>query len=170
MAGLFGAFDFDNQEYVRASALGAGPGATGEIQIGRYGYVEGTVAGYLVPWGAAGGHAEREMYGRDYHRGPGLAELVELKAGKRGLGSVRLTNRAYQIGARLTGDDTNELVVRSTLAAQVHLATFHAIGVEGTYGWRHATSSDELMERTLTDTSTEVRAFYAVTTDEILGR
>lgn len=170
MAGLFGAFDFDNQEYVRASVLGAGPGATGEIQIGRYGYLEGTVAGYLVPWGAAGGHAEREMYGRDYNRGPGVAELVELKAGKRGFGSIRLTNRAYQIGARLTGDDTNELVVRSTLGAELHLATFHAIGVEGTYGWRHATSSDELMQRTITDTAAEVRAFYSVTTDEILGR
>lgn len=170
MAGLFGAYDFDNHEYIRASALGAGPGATAELPIGRYGYVEATLAGYLVPWGAAGGIAEREQMGRDYNRGPGLSELLEIKAGKRGLGSVRLTNRAYQIAGRLTGDDTDELVVRSTLGATVHLATFHAIGVEGSYGWRHATSSDELMDRTITDTAAEVRAFYAVTTDEILGR
>jgi hypothetical protein len=170
MAGLVGAYDFDNHEYIRSSALGAGPGGTAELQIGRYGYVEATIAGFLVPWGAAGGISEREQMGRDYHRGPGLSELVELKAGKRGVGSIRLTNRALQIDGRVTGDDANELVMRSTLAAEVHVARFHAIGVEGSYGWRHATSSDELMERTVTDTAAEVRAFYAVTTDEILGR
>jgi hypothetical protein len=170
MAGLFGAYDFDNHEYIRASALGAGPGGTAEVQIGRYGYVEATVAGYLVPWGAAGGIGEREKFGRDYHRGPGLSELVEVKAGKRGVGSIRLTTRAFQIAGRLTGEDTNEMVVRSTLGGELHVARFHAIGVEGSYGWRHATSSDDLMERTITDTAAEVRAFYAVTTDEILGR
>jgi hypothetical protein len=170
MAGLVGAYDFDNHEYIRSSALGAGPGGTAELQIGRYGYVEATIAGFLVPWGAAGGISEREQMGRDYHRGPGLSELVELKAGKRGVGSIRLTNRALQIDGRVTGDDANELVMRSTLAAEVHVARFHAIGVEGSYGWRHATSSEELMERTVTDTAAEVRAFYAVTTDEILGR
>lgn len=171
MAGLFGAYDFDNHEYVRASMLGVGPGATGEVAIGRYGYVEGTVAAYAVPFGAAGGLAEREGQGRDYHRGPGLAQVLELKAGKRGVGNVRLTNRGYQIAGELTGDVANEIVLRSTLAGQVHVATHHAIGVEGSYGWRRASSSEDVMQDAIyTDSAAEFRAYYLITTDEILGR
>ncbi len=170
MTGLFGAFDFDNQEYVRASMLGVGPGATGEVQIGRYGFVESTIAAYAVPWGAAGGIGEREKQGRDHHRGPGLAQLFELKAGRRGFGSVRSTTRAYEIAARYAGDDTNEIVVRSTLAAELHLATHHAVGVEGTYGWRRASQSDGFMSTVSTENSAEARVFYAITMDEILGR
>lgn len=170
MAGLFGAFDFDNQEYVRASILGVGPGATGEVQIGRYGFLEGTIAAYAVPWGAAGGSSEREKQGRDHHRGPGLAQVLEMKAGRRGFASLRSTTRAYEIAARFAGDDTNEVVVRSTLAAELHLARNHMIGIEGTAGWRRATSTDGFMDTTNTDTSREARVFYAITMDEIVGR
>jgi hypothetical protein len=171
MGGLFGAYDFDNTEHVRASMLGVGPGGTAEVQIGRYGYVEGTAAAYLVPWGAAGGVSERERLGRDYNRGPGLGQLLEIKAGKRGVGSLRLTNRAYQIAARFADDDTNQMVLRSTLGAIIHVKTHHAIGLEGSYGWRRETSSDDLMGEDLdTEHAAQVRAFYAITTDEILGR
>jgi hypothetical protein len=171
MGGLFGAYDFDNTEQVRASMLGVGPGGTAELRLGRYGYIEGTAAAYLVPWGAAGGVSEREKLGRDYDRGPGLAQLLEIKAGKRGLGSLRLTTRAYQIAARFAGDDTNQMVLRSTLGAILHVKTHHAIGIEGSYGWRRETSSDDLMGADLdSEHAAQVRAFYAITTDEILGR
>jgi hypothetical protein len=170
MYGLFGAYDFDNQEQVRASMLGVGPGATGEVQVGRYGFIESTVAAYAVPWGAAGGISEREKLGRDHHRGPGLAQLFELKAGRRGIASLRSTTRAYEIAARYAGDDTNEIVVRTTLAAEVHVATHHAIGVEGTYGWRRASQTDGFMTTVATENSAEARLFYAITMDEILGR
>lgn len=171
MTGLFGAFDFDNQEAVRASMLGVGPGGTGEIQLGRYGFLEGTVAAYVVPWGAAGGYGEREKQERNHHRGPGLAQLLELKAGRRGIASIRSTTRAYEIAARFAGDDTNEVVVRSTLGAEVHLATHHAIGIEGTYGWRRSNQTDDFMTNVIrTETSMEGRIFYAITMDEILGR
>jgi hypothetical protein len=170
MGGLFGAFDFNNQEYVRASILGLGPGGTAEIQLGRYGYVEGTAAAYLVPWGAAGGATEGEKHARDYHRGPGLAQLLELKAGRRGLAAVRWTTRAYQIAARLAGDNMNEIVVDNTVGGVVHLSRHHAIGLEGTYAIRRTAHADPFMHQTAAGRAAEFRAFYAITTDEVLGR
>lgn len=170
MGGLFGAYDFANNEFVRASMLGVGPGGTLEVPIGRYGFIETTAAAYLVPWGAAGGSTEGEKGARDYHRGPGLAQVLELKAGRRGTGSVRLTTRAYEIAARFAGDDINEVVIDTTLGGMLHLTRHHAVGVEGTYAVRRTSTENDFTDQMSAGRAAQIRAFYAITMDEVAGR
>lgn len=169
MYGMFGAYDYNSNHYVRASMLGVGPGAAGEIRIGELGYVGGTAAAYLVPYGAAGGQNEEEGPMHDHHDGPGMAQLLEIQGGKRGLFNLHLTTRTYEIEGRLIGDVANEFVVASTAGTQVQLSAHHAIGVEGTYAYRRATFADPAMTD-MPDSTMDFRAFYAFTTDEILGR
>jgi hypothetical protein len=172
MYGLMGAYDWNNNDYVRASMLGVGPGGTAEIPIGERGYFGGTLAAYLVPYGAAGGVREVEGPMRDSHDGPGLAQLGELKVGQRGLYAVKLTTRAYEIVGRLVGDTANELVLQTTLGLRFQVAPHHAIGAEATQTYERASYSDDMMSVTDTDPNrtSEFRLFYAITTDEILGR
>jgi hypothetical protein len=165
--GLFGAYDFNNNDYVRASILGFGPGATAEMELGERGYLGGTLAAYLVPYGAAGGVLEVEGIMRDSHDGPGLAQLGEIKFGRRGTFEVRFSLRAAEIGARLVGDDANEYVVQSWLSTRLQLTRHQAIGADAIHTWQHATYDD--MEAP-SNRTTDFRVFYALTTDEILGR
>ena len=168
--GLFAAYDFNNEDRVRASALGFGPGMTSEIALGDQGYLQTSLAAYLVPWGSAGGETEGEKAMRDYHHGPGLAQLAELRVGRRGIGSLRVTARAYEIQGRLGDDPANERVLQTTAGALVSLAAHHAIGVEGQYTLRRASYSQAAGGMSTADDASEIRAFYAITTDEILGR
>ena len=171
MVGLFGAYDYNNNDYVRASMLGVGPGGTAELRLGERGYLAGTLAAYMVPYGAAGGMNEEEGARlKDHHDGPGLAQVAELKLGERGVYAIKLTTRAYQIGGRLVGDAANEFVIRQTAGARINLTRHHAIGIEGTYAWRRADFADGMGTMAEADRTLDLRAFYAITTDEILGR
>ncbi|MGE0399378.1 MAG: DUF3943 domain-containing protein [Kofleriaceae bacterium] len=162
LGGLFAAYDFSNQERVRHSMLGVGPGITAELGFGDRGYLQGTATGYFVPWGAGGGLTEDERMDRDYHRGPGAAALGELRFGRRGTGELRVASRLYEIRGTLVDDDADERILTTTAGARVTLATHHAVGVEGTYGTRRATFSDGVVAA---DRVAEGRLFYAVTTD-----
>jgi hypothetical protein len=170
MGGLFGGYDYNNNDYTRASMLGVGPGATGELELSDRDYIGGTLAAYLVPYGSAGGVHEYEGPMRENHDGPGMAQLGELKVGRRGLYQLKLTSRAYQIEGRLVGDKANEYVVMTTAGARLNLAAHHAIAVETTYGWRRASFAEGEGTMAEPDRTMDVRAFYAITTDEILGR
>ncbi len=166
IGGFFAAYDFSNEERTRHSQLGFGPGTTAELRIGDRGYVQASLAGYLVPWGAAGGLNEEERARRDYHHGPGLAGLAELKLGRKGTGELRATSRFYQIQGTLVDDPANETVTKTTVSGRLNLAKHHAIGVEGDYAYRRAIwheGKDAGM--TVSGRTSEVRAFYAVTTD-----
>lgn len=170
MVGMFGAYDFNNNDYTRASSLGVGPGATGEVRITDRAFLAGTLATYAVPYGAAGGINETEGPMRDHHDGPGLAGIAELQGGIRGLATVRATTRAYLIAGRLVDDNANELVLNNTIATRLHFTPHQAIGIEGTYIYRRANYADDVPLMDPTDRTFDVRLFYALTTDEILGR
>jgi hypothetical protein len=170
MYGLFGGYDYNNNHFVRASMLGIGPGTTAELRIGERGYVGGTAAAYLVPYGSAGGINELEGPMRDHHDGPGMAQLLELQTGQRGLYNVHASLRTYEIEGRLVDDKANEFVAASTLGARLHIRTHQAIGVEGTYTYRRANFADPTLQMDTPDRTMDVRAYFAITTDEILGR
>jgi hypothetical protein len=170
MYGLFGGYDYNSNHFVRASMLGVGPGGTAEYRIGERGYVAGTAAAYLVPYGAAGGVNELEGPMNDHHDGPGMSQLVELQAGQRGLWNLKSTTRVYEIRGRVVGDDANELVATTTVGGRFQFKAHQAIGVESTYSYRRASFADPTMNMDLPDRTMDVRAFYAITTDEILGR
>ena len=166
LAGLFGAYDFNSEEGTRHAALGLGPGATAELRLRARGYLQGSLVGYLVPWGAAGGIGEGQDLERVYHRGPGLAALAELKLGQRGLGEVSVTSRLYRIQAVLAGDDANETVLVTTAGARLNLARHHAVGLELDHHYRRASywEGPRAGELDRAET-TEIRVFYAVTSD-----
>ncbi|HEY5920063.1 MAG TPA: DUF3943 domain-containing protein [Kofleriaceae bacterium] len=172
MYGLFGAYDWNNNDYVRASMLGVGPGATAELELSNRSYVGGTLAAYLVPYGAAGGYREVEGGMRDSHDGPGMAQLAELKFGHRGLYQVKATTRAYEIAGRMVGDTANEYVIQTTLATRLQVRRYHAIGLEATHSYERASFASLPVNVMDSDPNrtTDFRAFYAITTDEILGR
>lgn len=167
VAGLFGSYDFSNEESIRHSELGFGPGGTTELQLDGGGYLQGTIIGYVVPWGAAGGETEEMGPRRDYHHGPGLAALAELKLGRARLGELRVTSRLYRIQGTFAKDPANETIAKTTFAGRLQLARHHALGLEGDHGYRRASFADAGME--LVQRTTEVRAFYAITTDGLFG-
>ncbi|HEU0030562.1 MAG TPA: DUF3943 domain-containing protein [Kofleriaceae bacterium] len=159
--GLYGTYDYMNPDRVRASAIGVGPGAVVELPIGEQDFFRATGVAMLVPWGAAGGSNEAEGEMRDYHRGPGAAQIVELELGRRNLGGLRLTSRAWEIDGRYVGDG-EEFVTTHTLGGRLALARNHAVGVEGTYALRAATFTPDTMDRF--DRAIDFRIFYALTT------
>ena len=172
MYGLFGAYDYNNNDYVRASMLGVGPGVTAEVPLDSRGYIAGTLAAYVVPYGSAGGAEEIEGPNRDNHDGPGLAQIAELKGGQRGRFALKVTLRAYEIAGRLVGDEANEYVLQTTVGARYQVRRHHAIGVEATQSYERASFAEDIPTVMDTDPNrtTDFRVFYAVTTDEILGR
>ncbi|HEY5936124.1 MAG TPA: DUF3943 domain-containing protein [Kofleriaceae bacterium] len=160
--GLYGTYDFTNQARVRVSAIGVGPGVATELAIGQRGFLRLTAAALAVPWGAAGGDNEEEMELRDYHRGPGLAQIAEAELGRRDLGAIRVTSRLFEIDGTLVDDSGTEFVSNHTLGGTYALARNHSIGVEGTLSLRRATFMDDRPD--LRDRTVEARVFYALTT------
>ena len=159
--GLYGTYDYTNQDRVRVSAIGVGPGVATELAIGQRGFLRLTAAALAVPWGAAGGDNEEEMELRDYHRGPGLAQIGEAEIGRRGLGSVRLTSRVFEIDGTLVDDSGSEIVSNNTLGGMWSFARNHSIGVEGTLSTRRATFMADRPD--INDRTVEARVFYALT-------
>jgi hypothetical protein len=162
--GLYGSYDFLNPDRTRVSAIGIGPGIATELALTPDTYARATGVLSLIPWGAAGGSTEGEKAERDYHRGPGAGQLVELELGWRRRGNLRLSSRAWEIDGTLIGDG-RELVTTHTLAARASLSASHAVGVEGTYALRGVKFTSDVMS--LLDRSAEVRVFYALTSGAI---
>ncbi len=158
--GLYGMYDYMNPDRVRVSAIGIGPGIATETALGERSFLRATAVVGLVPWGAAGGSNESETM-RDYQRGPGLAEILELELGRRGWGEIRATSRAWQIDGTQTGDG-REFVSTHTLGGRLAITRNHALGVEGTLSLRD--SRFALMEAT--DETLEFRLFYALTSSD----
>jgi hypothetical protein len=164
--GLYGTCDYWNPDHARAGAIGLGPGIAVHAALGRRGFAEAVVVGTLVLYGAAGGAGDGGGPQRDYHHGPGLGQFVELKAGLRDIGIVRLNARAIEIDGTLIGD-ANEAVVVTTAGAMVQLAPHHAIGAELVYAARSAKFGDAQM--TAFDQSAQLRVMYAITSDGAFG-
>lgn len=158
--GLYGMYDYMNPDRVRVSAIGIGPGIATETALGDHSFVRATGVVGLVPWGAAGGSNEEEIT-RDYQRGPGAAEILELELGRRGWGELRATSRAWQIDGTQTGDG-REFVTTHTLGARLAISDHQALGAEGTFSLRD--SKFEVMNAR--DETFEFRVFYALTSSD----
>lgn len=164
--GLYGTYDYWNPDYARASAVGVGPGITAHAAIGARGFAEAVAVLTLVPFGAAGGAGDGGGPQRDYHHGPGLGQLLELKLGLRDVGLLKLGARAIEIDGTLVGDAT-EAVVVTTLGGLVQVAPHHAIGVELVYAARGARF--EATQDTAFDQASQLRVMYAITSDGAFG-
>lgn len=158
--GLYGMYDYMNPDRVRVSAIAVGPGIATETALGDRTFLRAAGVVGIVPWGAAGGSNESETH-RDYHRGPGISEIVELELGHRRWGALRATARGWQIDGAATGDG-REFVTTQTLAARLAVTANHAIGVEGMFSLRD--SRFELTDAR--DQTFELRVFYALTSSD----
>jgi hypothetical protein len=163
--GLYGTYDYWDSQAVRASAIGVGPGAAVHVPIGERGFFDATGVLAVVPWGAAGGTGDIE-YQRDYHHGPGASGLVELRLGKSGLGTVRVSGRAIEVLGDLVGD-ANETVVVTSAGVMAALSNHHALGIDVVYSARNADFEDAAM--TATDQAAQIRIMYAVTSGADFG-
>ncbi len=162
--GAFGAYDFENPERVRISAAAVGVGTTLHLDIGERGFLQSTGTVNFIPYGSAGGDVPGNS-DRDYHRGPGSSQLLEVRLGYAGLGLFRLTGAAYEIdGARF--QEGSEILTLTRLEALWGFAEHHAIGVGADFGTRRARFPDM---PALTDRSAHVSVFYALIQDRAFG-
>ncbi len=163
--GAFGGYDFDNPERLRVSTLTAGVGTTIHAPIRDRMFFQGTAIASVIPYGTAGSGLPDNGTNRDYHRGPGAAQLLEAKIGYRGVGIMRATTSGYRIngGAFNEGSET---IVLSRLGAMFAITEHHALGVEASVGYRRATFQ---AADSVTDRSASLRFFYALIQDSDFG-
>jgi hypothetical protein len=162
--GVFSTYDFVNQERIRIGAIGIGFGTTAQLRLGESTYGGATVLAAAIPYGAAGGSILHPGTERDYRRGIGGSQLVELQLGRREVGALRVTGRLFEVVDLAEGDE-----VVAYLDAGVILPIFrqHAIGAEAGWSLRRATFDGNGME--LHDQAVQLNVFYALINDRGLG-
>ncbi len=163
--GAFGGYDFDNPERLRISTLTAGVGTTIHVPIRDRIFLQGTAIASVIPYGVAGSGLPDNGTNRDYHRGPGAAQLLEAKLGYRGIGIVRAAVSGYQINGGAFNEG-GEAIVLSRLGAMFSITGHHAVGLEAGFGYRHATFQ---AADSVTDRSASLRFYYALIQDTDFG-
>ncbi|MBP9089255.1 MAG: DUF3943 domain-containing protein [Kofleriaceae bacterium] len=163
--GAFGGYDFDNPERLRVSTLTLGVGATIHVPIRNRMFFQGTAIASIIPYGTAGSGLPDNGTNRDYHRGPGAAQLLEAKIGYRGVGIVRAAISSYEINGSAFNEG-GEAIVLSRLGLMAAITDRHAVGVEAGFGYRHATFE---AADSVTDRSASLRFYYALIQDSDFG-
>ena len=162
--GAFGAYDFENPQRIRIGAASLGIGTTLHADLGDRAFVQATATGGVIPYGSAGGDVPGNNL-RDYHRGPGSSQLVEVRLGYRGFGALRFTATGYEIdGERF--QEGSEVLNTTRLEALWGLSDHNAIGLGADFGFRRAEFPDM---PTQIDRSLQLRVFYALIHDRDFG-
>ena len=162
--GAFGAYDFENPERIRIGAASVGVGTTLHADLGDDVFVQATGTANVIPYGSAGGDVPGGNL-RDYHRGPGSSQLLELRLGYRDIGLLRMTASGYEIdGERF--QEGSEVINTTRFEALWGFAEHHAIGVGIDFGFRRAEFPDMA---TQVDRSGQLRVFYALIQDRDFG-
>ncbi len=171
IAGAFGGYDFENPERLRVSTLTVGLGATVHAPLGSHWFVQGTAIISGIPYGTAGSGLPDNGTNRDYHRGPGAAQLLEVKLGRRGSGLLRATASGYELNGGAFNEGV-EAIALVRVGALFSITDHHAVGLEAGYGFRHATFKDASAAdgtNSVNDRSANVRLFYALIQDTDFG-
>ncbi|MGN6109639.1 MAG: DUF3943 domain-containing protein [Kofleriaceae bacterium] len=170
IGGLMASYDFVNPERIRIGAFGLGAGAVVHAPIGTKTFAQITAMATAIPFGAAGGGVDEDGAGmetdRDYHRGPGSAQLLDIRLGRRGLGMINLTSRAFYIAGTYF-DEGSEWVNSTRIGVLASVYDNHAIGVEGLFSVRRADFDG--YTRDLVDSSAQLRLSYAFLSDLDFG-
>jgi hypothetical protein len=169
LGGVYGGYDFENPERIRIGAASLGVGATMHLPFGSKNFLQGTFVVSAIPFGAAGGGVEEVMkpgLDRDYHRGPGSTQSLQLRLGRKGLGAVYLDSRNFEINGEYF-DEGSEVVSLTRLGAQLAIYGRHGLSIESQLSVRHATFEDPMHD--VLDTSAQFRISYVLFQDRSFG-
>lgn len=161
--GVYTSYDFFNPDRYRVGALSVGVGSSLQVRLGSKGFLQGTTVYSAVPFGAAGTIDDPE---RNYHWGPGLSQLHEVRIGRADTGMLKLTTRGYAIAGSVF-DEGSEVISHTTMTGLLRVWKRHAIGAEVVGSIRRARFDDA--NANLTDTGGQLRVFYAFTSDTKFG-
>lgn len=165
--GLFGAYDYAAPAIVRASAVGLGPGVSLQVEPGAGWYlqVSSLVAG--SPFVAAGQLREIDPdQGRDYHVGPGLQLVADLRLFRPRTLLVELIVRNWLVAGVYAAPVGFEALTSVMLGAHVPVWRWLGIGAEGTLTDRRATGELRGLEH---DTGLSVRVMISVLSEPHFG-
>jgi len=142
--GLFGDYDYAAPAIVRASAVGLGPGFILQHRLAPKLYLQ---AGGLLggsPFAAAGQllNVSPDL-GRDYHVGPGLQTILDLRLVRAEWFTVELTVRNWLVVGAYTQPSGFESITYGTVATSVSIWRWLGAGAEFTLSDRRATFTDD---------------------------
>ena len=168
--GLMGSYDFTNPDRVRVGAFGLGLGGVAHAPLGERGFLQGSFMATAIPFGSAGSEVDEDATGpvteRDYHRGPGTAQVLELKLGRLGLGLIHFTSRSFYIDGAYF-DEGSELIELARLGVLWSVYGSHSIDVELEASVRHARFAGS--DRDTTDSTSQLRISYVYSSDLAFG-
>lgn len=97
MFGVFGLYDFGANNIVRVSSVGVGPGTSLQAQLSERMYLRTTVVFAGLGFAAAGSLGiDTERY-RDYHIGPGLETIADVRLIRVGTGMLALRAQTWSL-------------------------------------------------------------------------
>ena len=163
-------YDYTDPDRVRVGAFGFGVGGVAHAPLGDVGFLQASLMGTVIPFGCAGSEVDEDATGpttqRDYHRGPGTAQLLELKLGRLGLGVIHFTSRSFYIDGAYF-DEGNELIELARLGVMASVYGSHSIEVEAEASIRRARFASS--DRDTTDSSAQFRVSYVYASDLAFG-
>lgn len=156
--GLMGSYDYFSPSNVRISSVGAGPGISMQLRVGRKAFLQGSYLLSFIPVAAAGVSTGV----REYNFGPGASQLTELRFGIADIGVLTLTNRSY--GVFDTDQDEFEAITYGSLSGQFKVWRRHGIGFELIASTRNNSANEGFL-----DTGGQIRFFYSLLSDTSFG-
>ena len=132
--GLFTSYDFIAPQVFRVQGFGGGPGVA---LAKRWGWFEqhATIVAEFMPW--AGGGTTQTLGVRDYHYGPGVNAVVELRSHITDRWIVRLEGRQYWIsGWYSSGQSENISYLRTGTTVRIY--GMHGVAAALDWSYRQA--------------------------------
>ena len=132
--GLFTSYDFIAPQVYRVQGFGAGPGVA---LAKRWGWFEqhATFVAEFLPW--AGGGTTQALGVRDYHYGPGVNAVVELRSHITDRWIVRLEGRQYWISGWYSSGQSENISYPRT-GTTVRIYGMHAVAAAFDWSYRQA--------------------------------
>jgi hypothetical protein len=166
--GLMGQYDYAAPAaLVRASAVGLGPGFSAQWEPGANWYLQGGGVLGLSPMAAAGQILEVSPHeGRDYHVGPGLQSMAELRLFRPHTLLVELVVRHWLVIGAYAAPTGYESITYVTAAAHVPVWRWLGLGAEVTLSDRRASLAFYGSEH---DTGLTGRLVLSILSDQRFG-
>jgi hypothetical protein len=153
--GLFTSYDFIAPQVFRVQGLGVGPGVS---LAKRWGWFEqhATIVAEFMPW--AGGGTTQALGVRDYHYGPGVNAVVELRTHITDHLIVRLEGRQYWIsGWYSSGQSENISYLRAGTTVRIY--GMHAVAAALDWSYRQARYP---FQQDITNRASLFSVFYSI--------
>jgi hypothetical protein len=146
--GLYGTYDFSQPALMRASSVGAGPGAQVTWQLSEHGVLQAAAELSWVPFGAVGAIGVDEDTARNFHMGPGLSAIADLRLIHTQAGMLRVFAQEWFVIGAYGPPAGYESMTYFTAELWVHLIWRFGAAVDFTGAWRAPYYNDDTLGRT----------------------